>query len=68
MFEYQNIFTRVQVRSEPDMGVPMRTGAWGREPHAGFSYWLGKIGNAQVGPIYLGLTGIVSLMCGVIAF
>ncbi|AZN70683.1 photosynthetic reaction center subunit M [Georhizobium profundi] len=68
MFEYQNIFTRVQVRSEPDMGVPMRTGAWGREPHAGFSYWLGKIGNAQVGPIYLGWTGIVSLMCGVIAF
>jgi photosynthetic reaction center M subunit len=68
MFEYQNIFTRVQVRSEPDMGVPMRTGGWGREPHAGFSYWLGKIGNAQVGPIYLGWTGIVSLMCGVIAF
>lgn len=29
MFEYQNIFTRVQVRSEPDMGVPNAHGRLG---------------------------------------
>ena len=27
----------------------------------GFSYWLGKIGDAQVGPYYIGWTGIASL-------
>ena len=34
---------------------------------AGFNYWLGKLGDAQVGPIYLGFTGLVSIMCGIIA-
>ena len=32
-----------------------------------FSYWLGKIGDAQVGPFYLGTTGFMSIVCGVIA-
>nr|AVE16122.1 photosynthetic reaction center subunit M [Afifella marina] len=32
------------------------------------SYWLGKIGDAQVGPIYLGLTGIASIFFGFLAF
>jgi photosynthetic reaction center M subunit len=30
-------------------------------------YWFGKIGNAQIGPIYLGYTGILSLVFGIIA-
>jgi photosynthetic reaction center M subunit len=29
--------------------------------------WLGKIGDAQVGPIYLGFTGVFSLICGFMA-
>ena len=33
-----------------------------------FNYWLGKIGNAQIGPIYLGYLGVASMVCGLIAF
>ena len=29
---------------------------------------MGAFGNAQIGPIYLGTLGIVSLLCGFIAF
>lgn len=69
MAEYQNIFTAVQVRGHPEMGVPTKDGSV--FPRAGepfFSYWLGKIGNAQIGPLYLGTTGFLSLVFGIIAF
>jgi len=33
-----------------------------------FSYWAGVIGNAQIGPIYLGWLGVSSLLFGFIAF
>jgi hypothetical protein len=58
--EYQNLFTRVQVRTAPDWGVPIEQRTWVRQAAPGFSYWLGKIGDAQVGPIYLGWTGVAS--------
>ncbi len=67
MVEYQNIFSRVQVRTAPDMGIPLDSGSWERQGEPFFSYWVGKIGNAQIGPIYLGWTGIASLVCGIIA-
>jgi len=64
---YQNIFTQVQVRAEaPDPGVPvpgMKRTSW-----ATFSHLLGRIGNAQIGPIYLGYLGTLSLVFGFIAF
>jgi len=67
MAEYQNIFTRIQVRAVPEMG-PTRDGdAFPRGDDAFFSYWLGKIGDAQVGPMHLGYTGVASLICGFIA-
>ncbi len=66
--EYQNLFTRVQVRTAPDWGVPIEQRTWVRQAAPGFSYWLGKIGDAQVGPIFLGWTGVASLMCGFVAF
>jgi photosynthetic reaction center M subunit len=31
------------------------------------SYWLGKIGDSQIGPIYLGTLGLLSLVCGFVA-
>ena len=31
MYEYQNIFTRVQVHGPADLGVPMKPGSWPRE-------------------------------------
>jgi photosynthetic reaction center M subunit len=67
MPEYQNIFTAVQVRAPAYPGVPLDTGQRDRVGKAGFSYWLGKIGDAQIGPLYLGVTGVFSLIFGFIA-
>jgi photosynthetic reaction center M subunit len=67
MPEYQNIFTAVQVRSPAYPGVPLGAGERDRLGKPGFSYWLGKIGDAQIGPIYLGVTGVFSLIFGFIA-
>lgn len=68
MAEYQNIFTQVQVQTVPEAGVPLPAGSWPRAGQPVLQYWLGKIGNAQIGPIYLGFTGVAALLCGVIAF
>ncbi len=67
MLEYQNIFTRVQVRTVPDAGLPIDTTTGVRIGKGTFSYWLGKIGDAQIGPVYLGFTGIASLLFGFMA-
>jgi photosynthetic reaction center M subunit len=68
MAYYQNIFTRVQVHGDPDLGVPLAPHLYERGKETAHSYWLGKIGDAQLGPIYLGWTGVTSLICGFIAF
>jgi photosynthetic reaction center M subunit len=68
MPEYQNIFTRVQIRGPLHDGVPAHNGIWGRQGKPFFSYFLGQIGNAQVGPIYLGTLGVASIVCFVVAF
>jgi photosynthetic reaction center M subunit len=65
---YQNIFTKVQVHGDPDLGVPLPPGMYQRQTKTTHSYWAGKIGDAQIGPIYLGWTGVTSLICGLIAF
>lgn len=67
MAEYQNIFTAVQVRSPLYPGVPMAANGPFLRTGGGFSYWLGKIGDAQIGPFYLGWTGVASLICGFFA-
>ncbi|MGB5200560.1 MAG: photosynthetic reaction center subunit M, partial [Sedimenticolaceae bacterium] len=68
MAEYQNIFTRVQVRAPADPGVPIGSEGFFRMGGSRFSYWAGKFGDAQIGPIYLGATGVLSLVFGFIAF
>ncbi len=70
MLEYQNLFNRVQVRTiAPDDGVPIDQSTWIRQFRpGGFSHLLGLIGDAQIGPIYLGATGVASLICGFLAF
>jgi photosynthetic reaction center M subunit len=67
MAEYQNIFTRVQVRYPAEAGVPLPRDDWPRLGKGFFAYWYGKFGDAQVGPIYLGRLGLASLICGFIA-
>jgi photosynthetic reaction center M subunit len=67
MIEYQNIFTQVQLRRPVEAGIPVQTGSWNRVGKGSFSYWLGKIGDSQIGPIYLGFTGIASIIFGIAA-
>jgi photosynthetic reaction center M subunit len=64
MAEYQNIFTRVQVRSPAYAGVPLGAGSWVRQGTPSFVHFFGRIGDAQLGPIYLGWTGVASLIFG----
>jgi photosynthetic reaction center M subunit len=68
MASYQNIFTQVQLRGAPELGVDLPRGNSPRVGKPGFSYWMGKLGNAQIGPIYLGTLGVMSLVFGLIAF
>jgi photosynthetic reaction center M subunit len=69
MAQYQNLFTQVQVVGPLHAGPPLRTERETAERFgaAWVSYWLGRIGNAQVGPIYLGGLGIASVFCGIVA-
>ena len=68
MAEYQNLFTRVQVRGPAYSGVVTSPGAFLRQGKPVFSHLLGIFGDAQVGPIYLGALGVASLICGFVAF
>ncbi len=67
MTDYQNIFTQVQVRGHYDAGVDLPKENWPRTRIKNFSHLLGRIGDAQLGPLYLGYTGVASLICGFIA-
>ena len=68
MARYQNLFTQVQIRGTPEMGPPLAPGNFPRSASGGSSYWMGKLGAAQIGPIYLGRLGIASLLFGFLAF
>lgn len=68
MPEYQNIFNRAQVRGPAYAGVPLPAEDRDRTTETLYSYWMGKIGDAQIGPIYLGGLGIASLLCFFICF
>ena len=68
MAEYQNFFTQVQVSAAPEMGMVEGVDVGGRTRSASFSTLMGWIGNAQLGPIYLGTAGVVSMATGLIWF
>jgi len=65
--EYQNLFTSVQVAAPSYPGVPLGRDEYQREGKGVHWHWLGRLGDAQLGPIYLGWLGICSLICGFIA-
>ncbi|HSC64604.1 MAG TPA: photosynthetic reaction center subunit M [Caldimonas sp.] len=67
-YEYQNLFTTVQAHNAGYVGVPISTAPMERTKSQYHVHWLGKIGDAQVGPIYLGWFGVTSLLCGFIWF
>ncbi|MEO0420833.1 MAG: photosynthetic reaction center subunit M [Pseudomonadota bacterium] len=68
MSEYQNIFTRIQVRAITTDGIPTESSSEERQGKPFYLWLAGFIGNAQIGPIYLGWFGVTSLVCGLIAF
>ncbi len=67
MATYQNFFTQVQLRGHVESGVRLPADDDPRRLTPRFSYWIGKMGNAQIGPIYLGKLGIASIMCFFVA-
>lgn len=68
MAEYQNLFTQVQVVAPLHGGVALGRGNAPRSGQPFLFHLLGRIGNAQIGPIYLGGLGVASLMFGLLAF
>ena len=68
MAEYQSFFNRLQVTPpEPYPGVPIRD-LEDRKGKGFFTYVAGIIGDPQIGPFYLGKTGLLSIVFGLIAF
>ena len=72
MIEYQNLFTRVQLRTDDHgpahTGLPLPRGDFERTGEPWYFYWAGKFGEAQIGPIYLGVLGSASIVFGVLWF
>jgi photosynthetic reaction center M subunit len=68
MADYLNLFTTVQAKGPVHHGEALGPGNSPRTGHPAVYWILGKIGNAQIGPIYLGGLGLASLICGLIAF
>ncbi len=68
MADYLNLFTTVQASGPVHHGVGLGPDNSPRTGHPAIYWILGKIGNAQLGPIYLGGLGLASLICGLIAF
>jgi photosynthetic reaction center M subunit len=64
---YQNIFTRVQVQGHAEPGIPVALPIWGRFGTPSYKHLLGRFGEAQLGPIYLGTLGLASLVTGAFA-
>jgi len=66
---YQNLFTTVEAQGPVSSGVELPKGDERERIGKGsLSYLAGKIGNAQIGPIYLGFLGLTSILCFLIAF
>ena len=68
MAQYQNLFTTVQAVGPAHMGVPLGHGNSPRTGVPALSHLMGRLGNAQIGPIYLGGLGLASLILGTLSF
>ncbi|MBC6442215.1 MAG: photosynthetic reaction center subunit M [Rhodobacteraceae bacterium] len=68
MAEYQNIFTQVVVQGPPETGMAEDVDVNERGKGVFFLPVAGLLGNAQIGPIYLGPWGVLSLMSGLVWF
>ena len=71
MAEYLNLFTRVQATGPAHTGVELPEGGRAGNVPRSWTPWflhiLGRLGNAQIGPVYLGGLGIASLIIGTLS-
>jgi photosynthetic reaction center M subunit len=66
--EYLNLFTTVQPTGPLHHGTPQRKGDSPRTGEPLYVHLFGRLGNAQLGPIYLGGLGVASIILGTLAF
>ena len=64
MAEYHNILTQVQVRGPAEMGLDEKGLVAKREVLSRVLSILGYVGNAQLGPIHLGMFGTIAFFLG----
>ena len=67
MAQYQNLFTSVQVVGPTSDGIPLGKGNDPRLIKPFLLHLAGRLGNAQIGPIYLGSLGLASLVFGILS-
>jgi photosynthetic reaction center M subunit len=68
MLENQYLFTRIQARGPNYAGVALPGDYGTRSGKGRFLSIMGLLGDAQIGPFYLGWLGLLSLTFGFIAF
>ena len=67
MTPYQNLFTRVQATGPAQHGLALPPEDGPRTTGTFSWHLLGRLGNAQIGPVYLGSLGVASIIFGVLA-
>lgn len=67
MAEYQNIFTAVQAVGPIHHGIEHKTEST-RDGEPFIVHLIGRFGNAQIGPVYLGALGVASIFFGTLSF
>tara|TARA_R110002072_G_scaffold86774_13_gene195877 strand:- start:21403 stop:22377 length:975 start_codon:yes stop_codon:yes gene_type:complete len=67
MARYQNIFTQVQLIAPNEGGIALPKGGEPRIALFSRSGLMGRLGQGQLGPIYLGWSGLASVMFGFLA-
>jgi photosynthetic reaction center M subunit len=68
MARFHTLYTAIELVGPLEAGVSIPLGYATRTGRPFHSRLLGRIGETQVFPTYLGLTGILSLVCGFVAF
>ncbi|MBY8335635.1 photosynthetic reaction center subunit M [Alteriqipengyuania sp. NZ-12B] len=67
MASFHSLYSQIQIHGPYDPGLPLKGHESPRLIKPVLNRWIGKIGDPQIGPTYLGFCGIASLICGFIA-
>jgi photosynthetic reaction center M subunit len=65
--QYQNLFTRVQAVGPTHDGVELGHQNSARDIKPFLVHLFGRLGNAQIGPFYLGTLGLISIVTGTLS-